>query len=72
MRKHLLAILLPILVVIIAFIAFKSTKYSSALKNENLKCQLNSKEQCLLENRKKNFSQNWQMDTWRKTRFFLF
>ncbi len=72
MRKHLSAILLPILVAAFAFIAFKATATSSSFKKENTSCQSNSKEKCLLEKRRKRFSQQWQMGTWSKNNFFIF
>ena len=72
MRKHFFAILLPILVATFAFIAFKSMEYSSNFKSEHFNCLSNSKQQCLLEDRRKVFSQQWQMDTWSKTSFYIF
>ena len=70
MRKHILAILLPILVVILVFIVFKSNEYSNTIRSENIDCHSNTWQQCLLEKRRKTFSQKWQMDNWRKINEF--
>jgi len=65
MRKHIFSIVFTLAVAFGLYLAYQfDSKY--VVDNSVITCNDKSNKQCLLENRKRKFSNQWQMETWGK------
>lgn len=70
MRKHFFGILLPIVVAISAYFIYVTVNSFNPEGIEKVSCKSSSKQECLLENRRREFTQKWEMSSWSKNNLF--